>query len=159
MSFIRSLTRRFKEQIYNNPSNSHTRSNILFEKVSQTEELSLKHNIFEEEVCFKDINQTIDNWKIPNIFHNELYVPEEIKCDSKSDYIIKTVENNILLRHESRCIQVAVKLLIREGLNASILMCLRDIRHNNFHYSLIGPVEISLGHGPVYFNYFFNKTV
>ncbi|QHO01621.1 polyprotein [Arachis hypogaea] len=43
--------------------------------------------------------------------------------------------------------KVAVKPLIREGLNASILMC------------LIGTVETSLGHGPVYFNCFPNKTV
>ncbi|XLU98323.1 hypothetical protein S245_012663, partial [Arachis hypogaea] len=54
---------------------------------------------------------------------------------------------------------VAVKPLIREGLNASILMCLRDIRHNNFHDSLIVTVETSLGHGLVYFNCFPNKTV
>jgi len=45
------------------------------------------------------------------------------------------------------CVQVAVKPLVREGLNASILMCLRDTRHNNFHDSLIGIVETSLGHG------------
>ncbi|QHN81870.1 polyprotein [Arachis hypogaea] len=57
------------------------------------------------------------------------------------------------------CVQVAVKPLIREGLNASILMCLRDIRHNDFQDSLIGTVETSLGHGPVYFNCFPNKTV
>ncbi|QHO19713.1 Polyprotein [Arachis hypogaea] len=55
-------------------------------------------------------------------------------------------------------IPVAVKPLIREGLNASILMCLRDIRHNDFQDSLIGTVEASLGHGPVYFNCFPNKT-
>ncbi|XLU26974.1 hypothetical protein S245_063040, partial [Arachis hypogaea] len=57
------------------------------------------------------------------------------------------------------CVQVAVKPLIREGLNASILMCLRDIRHNDFQDSLIGTVETSLGYGPVYFNCFPNKTV
>ncbi|QHN77401.1 polyprotein [Arachis hypogaea] len=38
-------------------------------------------------------------------------------------------------------------------------MCLRDIRHNDFQDSLIGTVETSLGHGPVYFNCFPNKTV
>jgi len=57
------------------------------------------------------------------------------------------------------CVQVAVKPLVREGLNASILMCLRDTRHNDFHDSLIGTVETSLGHGPVYFNCFPNKKV
>ncbi|QHO08364.1 polyprotein [Arachis hypogaea] len=38
-------------------------------------------------------------------------------------------------------------------------MCLRDVRHNNFHYYLIGTVETSLGNSLVYFNCFPNKTV
>ncbi|QHO15895.1 polyprotein [Arachis hypogaea] len=112
---------------------------------------------------------------------HELYVPDDNK--RKSDYIIKTAENNIPLgpdfgkefhlltkqsvRKHGRhyrylhigCVQVAVKPLIREGLNVSILMCLRDIRHNDFQDFLIGTVETSLGHGPIYFNCSPNKTV
>ena len=38
-------------------------------------------------------------------------------------------------------------------------MSLRDTRHNDFYDSLIGTVETSLGHGPVYFNCFPNKTM
>ncbi|QHO27126.1 Movement protein [Arachis hypogaea] len=171
---------------FSSPSSSssspiHSSSNPLTEKVTCPEELSPKHNIFEEEVCFEDINQAIDNWEIPKIPQDELYVPNDNK--RKSDFIIKTAENNIPLgpdsgekfhlltkqsvREHARhyrylhigCVQVAVKPLIREGLNASILMCLRDIRHNDFQDSLIGTVETSLGHGPVYFNCFPNKTV
>ncbi|QHO46450.1 polyprotein [Arachis hypogaea] len=171
---------------FSSPSSSssspiHSSSNPLTKKVTRPEELSPKHNIFEEEVCFEDINQAIDNWEIPKIPQDELYVPDDNK--RKSDYIIKTAENNIPLgpdsgeefhlltkqsvREHARhyrylhigCVQVAVKPLIREGLNASILMCLRDIRHNDFQDSLIGTVKTSLGHGPVYFNCFPNKTV
>ncbi|QHO42377.1 polyprotein [Arachis hypogaea] len=150
---FRSLSRRLS---FSSPSSSssspiHSSSNPLTEKVTHPEELSPKHNIFEEEVCFEDINQAIDNWEIPKIPQDELYVPDDNK--RKSDYIIKTAENNIPLGPDS------VKPLIREGLNASILMCLRDIRHNDFQDSLIGTVETSLGHGPVYFNCFPNKTV
>ncbi|QHO53481.1 polyprotein [Arachis hypogaea] len=180
---FRSLSRRLS---FSSPSSSssspiHSSSNPLTEKVTRPEELSPRHNIFEEEVCFEDINQAIDNWEIPKIPQDELYVPDDNK--RKSDYIIKTAENNIPLgpdfgeefhlltkqsiREHARhykylhigCVQVAVKPLIREGLNASILMCLRDIRHNDFQDSLIGTVETSLGHGPVYFNCFPNKTV
>ncbi|QHO27124.1 polyprotein [Arachis hypogaea] len=180
---FRSFSRRLS---FSSPSSSsssliHSSSNPLTEKVTRPEELSPKHNIFEEEVCFEDINQAIDNWEIPKIPQDELYVPNDNK--RKSDYIIKTAENNIPLgpdsgeefllltkqsvREHARhyrylhigCVQVAVKPLIREGLNASILMCLRDIRHNDFQDSLIGTVETSLGHGPVYFNCFPNKTV
>ncbi|QHN78307.1 Movement protein [Arachis hypogaea] len=78
---------------------SHSSSNPLTEKVTRIEELSPKHNIFEEEVCFEDINQAIDNWEIPNIPQDELYVPEDNK--RKFDYIIKTAENNIPLGPDS----------------------------------------------------------
>ncbi|QHO50436.1 polyprotein [Arachis hypogaea] len=171
----------FSSPSSSSPSPIHSSSNPLTEKVTRPEELSPKHNIFEEEVCFEDINQAIDNWEIPKIPQDGLYFPDDNK--RKSDYIIKTAENNIPLgpdsgeefhlltkqsvREHARhyrylhigCVQVAVKPLIREGLNASILMCLRDIRHNDFQDSLIGTIETSPGHGPVYFNCFPNKTV
>ncbi|MED6191089.1 hypothetical protein PIB30_112776, partial [Stylosanthes scabra] len=73
--------------------------NPLTEKVTQPEELCPKHNIFEEEVCFEDINQAIDNWEIPKIPQDQLYVLDDNK--RKSDYIIKTAENNIPLGPES----------------------------------------------------------
>ncbi|XLU49812.1 hypothetical protein S245_044626, partial [Arachis hypogaea] len=77
----------------------HSSSNPLTKKVTRTKELSPKHNIFKEEVCFEDINQAIDNWEIPNIPQDELYVPNDNK--RKSDYIIKTTENNIPLGPDS----------------------------------------------------------
>ncbi|QHO06755.1 polyprotein [Arachis hypogaea] len=150
---FRSLSRRLSFSFPSSSSTSpiHSSSNPLTEKVARPDELSPKHNIFEEEVCFEDINQAIDNWEIPKIPQDEFYVPDDNK--RKSDYIIKTAENNIPLGPDS------VKPLVREDLNASILMCLRDIRHNDFQDSLIGTFETSLGHGPVYFNCFPNKMV
>ena len=41
-------------------------------------------------------------------------------------------------------VQVGVKPLIREGLNSSILMALRDTRHIRFNDSLLGTIETSL---------------
>ena len=165
----------------------HLHQNLIkvcsLSKILARRKIPPKHNIFEEEVCFEDINQAIDNWEIPKIPQDELYIPEESKLARSSDYIIKTAENNIPLGPEAGeefhlltkqsiaeharkyrylhigCVQVAVKPLIREGLHASILMCLRDIRHQDFKDSLLGTVETSLGHGPVYFNCFPNKTV
>ncbi|KAK7410245.1 hypothetical protein VNO78_00875 [Psophocarpus tetragonolobus] len=180
-SFLRSLSRRFS--IKASSSSSPSTTNLLTEQNQSVEEIPPKNNIFEEEVCFEDINQAIDNWEIPKIPQDELYIPDESKHVRSSDYIIRTAENNIPLdpqageefhlltkqsiaEHSRKykylhigCVQVAVKPLVREGLNASILMCLRDIRHNDFHDSLIGTVETSLGHGPVYFNCFPNKTL
>ena len=48
-------------------------------------------------------------------------------------------------------VQVGVKPLIREGLNNSILMALRDTRHLRFNDSLLGTMESSLSGGPVNF--------
>ena len=54
---------------------------------------------------------------------------------------------------------VQVKPLIREGLNCSILMALRDTRHIRFNDSLLGTIESSLSCGPVHFDCFPNFTV
>ena len=56
-------------------------------------------------------------------------------------------------------VQVGVKPLIREGLNNSILMALRDTRHVRFNDSLLGTMESSLSGGPVHFDCFPNLTV
>ncbi|KAH1079721.1 hypothetical protein GYH30_057283 [Glycine max] len=125
----------------------------------------------------------MDDWNIPEIPQDQLYVPETIKDKHNFDYIIKTVENNIPLgqdigeefhllsknsiyEHSRKykylhigCVQVAIKPLIDMGIDATVLMCLRDIRHNQFEDSLIGTVETSLGQGPIYFNCYPNKIV
>ncbi|KAG5017256.1 hypothetical protein JHK82_022880 [Glycine max] len=125
----------------------------------------------------------MDDWNIPKIPQDTLYIPETIKDKYNFDYIIKTIENNIPLgqdigkefhllsknsiyEHSRKykylhigCVQVAIKPLIDMGIDAIVLMCLRDIRQNKFEDSLIGTVETSLGQGPVYFNCYLNKTV
>ncbi|KAG5071561.1 hypothetical protein JHK86_006772 [Glycine max] len=83
-----------------------------------------------------------------------LYIPETIKDKHNFDYIIKMYKYLHI-----GCVEVAIKPLIDLGIDAAVLMCLRDIRHNKFEDSLIGTVETSLGQGPVYFNYYPNKTV
>ena len=51
-------------------------------------------------------------------------------------------------------VQIAVKPLTRLGINASILLCLRDARHNQFETSILGMIQSSLFNGPVYFDCF-----
>jgi len=158
-------------------------NNILNEHENQTHEVPPKPNLFNEEVQFEDINQNMDDWNIPKIPQDTLYVPEMIKDKHNFDYIIKIAENNISLgqdmgeefhllsknsiyEHSRKykylhigCVQVAIKPLIDMGIDVVVLMCLRDIRHNKFEDSLIGTVETSLGQGPVYFICYPNKTV
>ncbi|QHO06752.1 polyprotein [Arachis hypogaea] len=198
---FRSLSRRLSFSSPSSFSTSpiHSSSNPLTEKVARPDELSPKHNIFEEEVCFQDINQAIDNWEIPKIPQDELYVPGDNKRKSdyiiktaenniplgpdsgeefhlltkpqdelyvpddnkrKSDYIIKTAENNIPLGSDSgEEFHLLTKQSVREHAGHYRYLHIGDIRHNDFQDSLIGTVETSLGHGPVYFNCFPNKTV
>ncbi|KAG6670599.1 hypothetical protein I3843_Q052600 [Carya illinoinensis] len=51
-------------------------------------------------------------------------------------------------------VQIAVKPLTRLGINASILLCLRDARHNQFETSILGMIQSSLFNGHVYFDCF-----
>ncbi|KAL5148920.1 polyprotein [Glycine soja] len=179
---LRSFSR-ISFQSNSSSSNSSKNSNLLNDQDNQTQEVAPKHNLFDEEVRFEDINQNMDDWNIPEIPQDQLYVPETIKDKHNFDYIIKTVENNIPLgqdigeefhllsknsiyEHSRKykylhidCVQVAIKSLIDMGIDAAVLMCLRDIRHNKFEDSLIGTIETSLGQGPVYFNCYPNKTV
>jgi len=157
--------------------------NFLNEQDNQTHEVTPKHNLFDEKVQFEEINQNMDDWSIPEIPQDTLYVPETIKDKHSFDYVIKTVENNIplgqdigeefhllsknLIYEHSRkykylhigCVHVTIKPLIDMGIDVAVLMCLRDIRHNKFEDSLIGTIETSLGQGPFYFNCYPNKMV
>ena len=136
--------------------------NLLTEQDNQTHEVTPKHNLFDEEVRFKEINQNMDDWSIPEIPQDTLYVPETIKNKHSFDYVIKTVKNNIplgqdigeefhllsknsIFEHSRKykylhigCVQVAIKPLIDMGIDVAVLMCLRDIRHKKFEDSLIG---------------------
>ena len=71
--------------------------NLLNEQENQIHEVTPKHNLFGEEVWFEEINQNMDDWSIPEIPQDTLYVPETIKDKHNFDYIIKIVENNIPL--------------------------------------------------------------
>ena len=174
----------FRSYLSSSSSNSDPRNlNLLTEQDNQTHEVIPKHNLFNEEVQFEEINQNMDDWNIPEIPQDTLYVPKIIKDKHSFDYVIKMVENNITLgqdigeefhllsrnsifEHSRKykylhigCVQVAIKPLIDMGIDVVVLMCLGDIRHNKFEDSLIGTVEKSLGQGLVYFNCYPNKTV
>ena len=56
-------------------------------------------------------------------------------------------------------VQVAIKPLTRKGINASVLMCLRDARFKNFKDSILGMITASLYDSPVYFNCYPDLTL
>ncbi|GAV81253.1 LOW QUALITY PROTEIN: MP domain-containing protein, partial [Cephalotus follicularis] len=70
---------------------------------------------------------------------------------------IKELAKNFKYIHFA-LVQVTIKPLTRQGLNTSILACLRDARHLNFD-DLIGAIETSLCNGPVYFDGYPDLTI
>ena len=139
--------------------------------------------IFESNLLIEEIVFWGDLVGLVFLLIEQIDVPKTIKDKHNFDYIIKTVENNISLGQDTGeefhllfkdsiyehsrkyrylhigCVQVVINPLIDMGIDAAVLMCLRDIRHNKFEDSLIGTVETSLGQGLVYFNCYPNKTV
>lgn len=56
-------------------------------------------------------------------------------------------------------VQVSARTLTRNGLNTSMLICLRDYRHHKFSNSLLGLVESSFNESLIFFNSFPNFSV
>ncbi|GAV70376.1 LOW QUALITY PROTEIN: zf-CCHC domain-containing protein/MP domain-containing protein, partial [Cephalotus follicularis] len=121
------------------------------------------------------------NWKPPKISNKEIYkynpfnpfnFTERIQTIKQTIKITKTQQNIQLLNEKTikelaknfkyihfALVQVTIKPLTRQGLNTSILACLRDARHLNFDDSLIGAIETSLCNGPVYFDGYPDLTI
>ncbi|KAM7462318.1 hypothetical protein LguiA_030439 [Lonicera macranthoides] len=133
-----------------------------------------------DDVEFNNIENKLLNWHLPMVKPNKIY--NTGMFDFISSMSIKIVEQTIpignnfdslqllhedeILRYKDKykyihfgLIQVAIKPLTSLGLNASLLIDLRDCRHNKFLDSLLGMIQTSLCDGPVYFNCFPNFSV
>ena len=101
LGILEIVSNSFRSSSSSSSSTSDPRNlNLLTEQDNQTHEVTLKHNLFDEEVRFEEINQNMDDWSIPEIPQDTLYVPKTIKNKHSFDYVIKTVENNIPLGEE-----------------------------------------------------------
>ncbi|GAV77456.1 LOW QUALITY PROTEIN: zf-CCHC domain-containing protein/MP domain-containing protein, partial [Cephalotus follicularis] len=108
-----------------------------------------KYNSFNP-INFTERIQTIEQTiKITKIQQNIQLLDEKI---------IKELAKNFKYIHFA-LVQVTIKPLTRQGLNTSILACLRDARHLNFDDSLIGAIETSLCNRPVYLNGYPDLTI
>jgi hypothetical protein len=138
-----------------------------------------------ENVSFKDENAfNFNKWNIPRLSTKDIYTDSSwIKYAFKSEYVVKTVEqtyaisgNNTMFQLFNRkfvdisrskgfkflhigSVQVAVKPLTRLGIDASVLLCLRDARFNKFKTSILGMIQSSLYAGLVHFDVFSNLTI
>jgi hypothetical protein len=124
-----------------------------------------------------------DKWNIPKISNKDIYSTSWLKSTWKSEYSVRTVEQTFAISGNNSTfqlfnkrfvndsknkeykflhvgsVQVAVKPLTRLGINASVLLCLRDARFVNFKTSILGMIQSSLFNGPVHFDVFPNFTL
>ena len=123
-----------------------------------------------EIVTIENIEKHLNNWDIPKVGVSTVYNKGSFVL--KSDYIIKTVEEALPITGEIMevplisqslidsyrqkykylhlgLVQIAIKPLTREGLNNSVLTCIRDNRHLSFADSLLVCVESTLSEGIV----------
>uniref|UniRef100_A0A251T9F0 Putative viral movement protein n=1 Tax=Helianthus annuus TaxID=4232 RepID=A0A251T9F0_HELAN len=56
-------------------------------------------------------------------------------------------------------VQVAIKPMFRLGIDAPVLLILRDARHTNFNNSLLAMAESNISNGPIYFNCYPNFSI
>ena len=160
-------------------SNSPTSSRSSLLKIPQDTGI-----LNSESYELSDVDLKLGDWNIPKVPTHQIYKSSwSLKKAFKIDYHVRSIEqvysinkeyetcylltSSALLVHKKEghnylhiaLVQVGVKPLIKEGLNCSILMALRDTCHISFGDSLLGTIETSLSCGPVYFDCFPNFTV
>lgn len=132
------------------------------------------------EVHISDIEQSLTNWSIPKQNTNEIYKigtfdflqSYSIKTNEQTISIDKDYEKLYLLSQKSivlhrqkykfmhiGMVQVAVKPLFRLGIDAPVLLILRDARHKSFQNQILAMVETNISNGPIYFNCYPNFSV
>ena len=159
------------------------RSNSLASSSSRSSLAFPPDIINEEEHVYEEVNLDLNDWNIPKVPTKEIYKTSFLKSSFSTNYNVKTVEHVYALNKEHDriqlltseaitkqrkngfnflhigLIQVAVKPLTSKGINASILLCLRDARHTNYNTSILGMMESSLFNGPIHFNCFPDFTL
>jgi hypothetical protein len=133
-----------------------------------------------EEIVEYSEAQQLNQWTIPEVQPTKIYrlgmfdfisknaikTSEQTVCLDTNDKTIKLLSIKDVQRYKQKyqymhigLIQVAFKPLTLPGLNSSILADLRDARCNDWKSSLMGIVQTSLCHGPVYFNVYPNLAL
>jgi hypothetical protein len=129
---------------------------------------------------YDNVLQSLNKWSVPMLSSSTIYKTGMFSLFHK--YAIKTTEQTICLEEQDSslnlltikdlqnymirykfvhigCVQIAFKPLTLLGMNNCIQASLRDGRCLDWTPSLMGVVETSLSHGPVYFNVYPNLTL
>jgi hypothetical protein len=125
---------------------------------------NIEHVSFENDNVFN-----FNKWNIPTLSPKDIYTDSSwLKSSIISEYSVKTVEQTFAISGNNSTfhlfnkrfvenskakgykflhigfVQVAIKPLTRLGINASVLLCLRDARFLNFRTSILGMIQSSL---------------
>jgi hypothetical protein len=138
-----------------------------------------------EQMSFESDNVfNFHKWTIPKINTKDIYLDSSwINSAFKSEYAVKTIEKTIAIFGKDCTfqlfdkefveaskakkyrflhigyVQIAVKPLTRLGIDASVLLCLRDARFLNFRASTVGMIQSFVYAGPIHFDVFPNMSV
>uniref|UniRef100_A0A7N0RGK2 Peptidase A2 domain-containing protein n=1 Tax=Kalanchoe fedtschenkoi TaxID=63787 RepID=A0A7N0RGK2_KALFE len=135
-------------------------------------------NAYMQEMEIPENLEELNKWIIPKIEVKTLYKLGTFEKFGLKQ-VVKTTEESVSLDNEQICIkllsqndlmkysmlykfihigliQIAFKPLTLKGLPESFIACLRDARNLNYKQSLMGVIQSSLAHGPVYFNVYPN---
>lgn len=128
-----------------------------------------------------DIPQNIEDlnkWTIPRVKPNTIYhlgtfeklglkhvvkTMEESISLEQEEMILKLLNESDIIKYKAEhkflhigLVQIAFKPLTLKGLPESFIAALRDARNLNWKQSLMGIIQSSLAHGPVYFDVYPN---
>lgn len=156
--------------------------NLFSKRLNSEKEIDEEHDMHmnSSEIHISDIEQSLTNWSIPKQNPNTIYKIGTF--DFLQSYSIKTNEQTIsinkdyekinllseksIILHRQKykfmhigLVQVAVKPLFRLGIDAPVLLVLRDARHKNFQNSILAMAETNISNGPIYFNCYPNFSI
>ncbi|KAG7964133.1 hypothetical protein I3843_09G153500, partial [Carya illinoinensis] len=152
---------------------------------SASSQSGMPPDIINEEDCeiSENDSNSSDQWHMPKIKIDSLYHRTWIQSKMKSLFHVKTIEQTFpVSRTQEHCVlfqkktiksfqekgykfmhiasvQIAVIPLVRKGIDACVLLCLRDGRHLDYNNSVLGIIQTSLVDGPVHFNCYPDLTV
>ena len=151
------------------------RSNSSVNTRSKSSLTSLSDIVHEEDEVLHSDND-LQNWSIPKLDKKEVYRTSWVPAVFQAKHKVKTVERAYALsKNKEECllfrkkemrefrnkgyrfihlglIQVGIKPLTRQGINASVLLRLLDARFTVHDQALLRMVEANISQGPIHFN-------
>jgi hypothetical protein len=133
-----------------------------------------------ELIEYANVQEQLNHWTIPPVRPSTIYghglfefrstmavkTMEKTESIELNDKIINLIDRTDLLAHMRNynyvhigLVQIALKPLTLLGMDTCLQVTLRDGRCNNWRSSIMGAIETSLCHGPVYFNAYPNFTL